>query len=516
VAEPDNQAIHFAGDDIGGDKSMMIVLLYIVIVILAFIFGVTTMNSIEKESAVIGTLRASGYTKRELIIHYMELPVIVLVIAALIGNIIGYTGMKYICVGMYYGSYSLPPYVTIWNVQAFVMTTIVPVILLVCINFFMLVKMFALSPLRFLRHDLGKKRKKKALRLPNWKFLTRFRTRIILQNKSSYLIMFLGILFANVLLLFGIVMNPVFNEYRSLVIETMPCAYQYVLKTGVETKTSGAEKYAYNTLDYVRKGNLNEEISVYGVQENSAYFDIDFKNTSGGIYISDGMNEKYNLKVGDTFTLVDETEEKEYSFTVAGIHTYPSSLSVFMTLEDFCDTFDKAEDYYSGYLSDTKITDIDEEKIVLTITQNDMTIVADQLMDSMGKMFYLIIVFALLIYLIVVYLLSKIIIEKNANAISIVKILGYQNRDIFRLYVVATIIVVAVSIVVSIPFSDAALGFLWKTIMSTYPGWLNYKAPAYVLAELPVINVVSFAFIGALEYRRIGRIPMETALKNVE
>ena len=64
-----NQAIKFTGDDMGSDKAMMIVLLYIVIVIMAFVFGITTSNTITKEAAVIGTLRASGYTRGELIRH---------------------------------------------------------------------------------------------------------------------------------------------------------------------------------------------------------------------------------------------------------------------------------------------------------------------------------------------------------------------------------------------------------------------------------------------------------------
>ena len=58
-----NQAINFTGEDMGSDRGMMIVLLYMVIVIMAFVFGVTTSNTISKEANVIGTLRASGYTK---------------------------------------------------------------------------------------------------------------------------------------------------------------------------------------------------------------------------------------------------------------------------------------------------------------------------------------------------------------------------------------------------------------------------------------------------------------------
>ena len=62
-----NQAITFTGDDFGSDKAMMTVLLYIIIVIMAFVFGVTVSNTISKEANVIGTLRASGYTKGELL-----------------------------------------------------------------------------------------------------------------------------------------------------------------------------------------------------------------------------------------------------------------------------------------------------------------------------------------------------------------------------------------------------------------------------------------------------------------
>lgn len=63
---------------------------------------------------VIGTLRASGYTKGELILHYLTMPVIVTLLAALVGNILGYTLFKNAAAGMYYGSYSLPTYETRW------------------------------------------------------------------------------------------------------------------------------------------------------------------------------------------------------------------------------------------------------------------------------------------------------------------------------------------------------------------------------------------------------------------
>ena len=178
-----NQAIIFTGDDIKGDNAMFTVFLYIVIAIIAFVFAVTTSNTINKESAVIGTLRVSGYSKGELIRHYMAMPMLIVLIAAVIGNILGYTVFKGYMAALYYASYSLPTYVTIWNADAFVKTTVIPVLLMFAINFIMLAEKMSLSPLRFLRRDLSRRQKKKAFRLKTTiPIMKRFRMRILFQN----------------------------------------------------------------------------------------------------------------------------------------------------------------------------------------------------------------------------------------------------------------------------------------------------------------------------------------------
>ena len=222
-----NQAIKFTGDDMGGDKAMMIVLLYIVIVIMAFVFGITTSNTITKEAAVIGTLRASGYTRGELIRHYMTLPVLVTLMGAVVGNILGYTVFKGVCAGMYYGSYSLPTYKTIWNAEAFLLTTIVPVSIMLVVNFGILHHKLRLSPLKFLRRDLSGKKQKRALYLsPRMKIFTRFRLRVIFQNFSNYIVLFIGVVFANLLLFFGLLLPSALDHYQLEIQDNMLAKYQ--------------------------------------------------------------------------------------------------------------------------------------------------------------------------------------------------------------------------------------------------------------------------------------------------
>ena len=65
IPEYANQAIHFAAEDFGSDQAIMGVLVYIFIAVLAFVFAITTSNTITNEASVIGTLRATGYTRAE-------------------------------------------------------------------------------------------------------------------------------------------------------------------------------------------------------------------------------------------------------------------------------------------------------------------------------------------------------------------------------------------------------------------------------------------------------------------
>ena len=72
-------------------------------------------------------------------------------------------------------------------------------------------------------------------------------------------------------------------------------------------------------------------------------------------------------------TLRGSYEDTEYEFTVGGIYNYEGSLCVFMPIEQLNRTFDLGNDYFSGYLSDSEITDIDEKYISSVIDLESLT-----------------------------------------------------------------------------------------------------------------------------------------------
>ena len=519
-----NPAINFATDDMGSDKAMGGMLLDILEVIIAFIFAVTISNTIANESSAIGTLRALGYTKGELVCHYLSMPVIVTLLAAIVGNILGYTVFKNVVVSMYYNSYSLPVYKTIWNPDAFLKTTVLPVMIMLVVNLIVIVRMMQHTPLQFLRHDMKKNKSKKAMRLPRWNFMSRFRLRIMFQNKANYLILFVGILFIMEMLAMAVGMPDTLDYYKSNTDGMMFAKYQYVLKSYVDeegnivsTGNKDAEKFDMTSL--LKKSDaLDEEVSIYGIADNSSYVKInDFDSLKKNeVYISDSFSQKYGLNEGDEVKLDAQYEKKTYTFKVKGIYDKSQSIAVFMPIDKFADIFDLKDDQFSGFLSDTKIKDIDENNIATTITIHDITKMADQLDHSMGSYMSYFQVLCILLAAVMIYLLTKLIIEKNETAISMTKILGYENKEIASLYLVSTSIVVVLADLISVVIGTLVMKVAWKMMLFSYSGWFAFKVKPLGYVKMFAFVLIGYLIVMVFDFRRIKKIPMDQALKNVE
>ena len=522
-----NQAISFPDGDITKDQSMIITFMYLCIVIMAFVFAITANSTILKESRVIGTLRASGYSKVELILHYLALPMFVVLLAGIVGNICGYTVVKDFAANMYYRSYSLPTYVTLWNTNAFIKTTIIPLVAFFVIELVSLIWKFRFSPLDFLRQNITSSKRKKAIRL-NSKIgiQSRFRLRVILQNLPNYAMIFIGVFFANVILVFGCVLSPMLSHYADTITSSLLCEHQYVLKNQVELANSNegsdeevdAERFGIQSL-IIESGDWKEPVITYGIVPNSRYIDIDNFGTDDEIPIvsvSNALAEKFNLGVGDVFTLDEEFENRSYEFEVGQVIDFPGSIAIFMEEDAFNKVFDLEEGSFSGYFSNTNLVDegiLDESNVATEISRDDYLKISRQVEISIGDLMQLFSLFGILVFMLIVYLLSKIVIEKNATSISMIKILGYRNGEINKIYVAATSIIVVLSIVITVPLASMLMSYLVEALFMSFNGWIPYYAPPLLLPEMCGIGIVSYAVIAFFMTLRIKKASLSAALK---
>ena len=532
VPEYLRQASNFAPSDIDSDTAGTAIMCYILIAVIAFVFAITISNTIEKEATVIGTLRASGYTKRELVVHYMTMPVIVTLIGAVVGNVLGYTAFRKVALDLYYNSYSMPACEPTFSREGFVKTTVIPLALMFLINLLVILKRLRLSPLRFLRRDLRKTRRSKARRLPAWSFLRRFRLRVILQNVSNYAVLIFGVIFIELMLCFAFGLPDSLTHYSENAPDMMFADYQYMLMGSkdedgalITTSEPTAERFSSTSLKYAKDHNAmfegmgsggDETVTVYGIVDNSAYIDLPDELKADEVFISSAFRDKFGLKEGDVIRLHEEYANKTYTFTVRGVTEYDGGIAVFMKNGSFNEIFDRDEDAFNGFLSRNKLTDLDEKNIAVVITQKDITKVTNQLMHSMGQFFWIFKIAMVVLSAALIYLLAKIIIERNEQSISMAKILGFQNGEIASLYILPTAIVVTVFALISFVVGYFLMIWIFKLFMMQMDGYFAFYMTPVSMVLSVVYLLVGYAFVSVIDFVRIKRIPMDEALKNID
>ncbi len=511
----ENQAISFLKNDMGSDIPTIKALIYMLIVIMAFVFAITIRSTIEEEAAIIGTLRANGYTKQELIRHYMSLPLIATGISAIVGNLLGYTIMTVPFKALYYNSYCLSPFIMRWNLDAFLLTTIVPIVMMIVINYSVIYRMLSLSPLKFLRRDLNRREQKRGTKLPNFKFVTRFRLRIIFQNRGSYLLLFIGIFFASSLLMFGLGILPLINNYIDKADHSVVSQYEYILKEPVPSALG--ETIIITNLDvWYEYGDRDLEVVVNGIKENSKYYkELPLYDMEDGIVLSSDLANKTGYKEGDVITFKDQYMDKTYDLKVAAIYPYQGSLCIFMKQQDLNQLLDKGKEYFNGYLADQKLN-FDERYIAKIITKEDIKGSAEQMASSFKGIITIINMFSILIYLVLMYIMTKLVIDKNTTNISLMKVLGYRYEEVKKLYLNATSITVVVSLLLCIPLEYITVKLIMKYSLDKMGGYIEFYVPWYIYAEVITAGILSYFVINNIHVKRVRKIPMNIALKSRE
>ena len=597
VDRDSNQETFFAADDVSGDQVMWEVLLFLLIVIMAFVFVVLTDATIEQESAVIGTLLASGWRKRELVAYYMLLPTLVGLLGCAVGQALGCTIMTTPMQELYYNSYGFPPFELSWSWRVFSITTVIPFALLVGITFLGLVRKLGHTPLQFLRHEVGGRGGGGGLPLPDaLPFPARFRLRVFLRNLSHFATLFAGIAFGSLLLMMGLCLLPTIDHFAEESKAAVVAENLYMLKAPLEiegtprereawgaaqrlsqveafaslredleegripsvlstvlsgdfdgmelrevlslaNKAAGidedghpvnsrkvppeavaqAEKYSAASLQVERPmGGGMEDITAYGIQEGSRYWD-ELDVSGGRVIVGTGLADKCGMEPGGTYELFNKYKGETYEVTVSAVWGSTANMNVYMGMEQLNDLlgYEPAEDgspYFSGYASDMEL-DLDPRYVANVLTPDEMSKMSDQMQDSMGGIMRMMIYMVVPVYYVLMYLLTKTVIDRSARSISYMKVFGYHNLEIDGLYILAITVTVVASMVLCIPLLIAGVEALLKVMMMRYAGNIVAYLPIELLAREVLIGCATYAVVAAIHVRAIRRVPLSIAMK---
>lgn len=552
----DNKSINYMMDDMGGDRPMMMVLGALMVILIAFLFAVASSNKIVEDSEIIGTLLATGYRKSEILKQYMATPVIVTLAAALCGNILGYTLLVKPYSTVYYRSFNLPAFKALFNSQALLLTTVVPIIIMLFINYAYLVKSLKYSPLDFLRHSISKKKYRKIQPFKSAGFKTRFRVRVLINSIGDYIIMAIGIFTISLLLFYAFSASPTFDKFSKASSAGLVSKYQYILKLPVSLDTSGsdsgatsvsvidshsnidsgssisshsntdlesnnasdsrikqqAEKFTISSASvYMRIRKSNEEISTMGISDNSIYFkNLNLSKSDKNVVISDGLAKKAEKDVGDYIRIKNEITGKTREYKISAIYKYEPALTAFFPREQLNKIIGKDNGYFNGYLSNQKLN-IDEKFLATTVDKETVSDAGKTLKSIVGPMLDIFTYASLTFFFVFIFILTKIIINKNRLSIAYLKIFGYTRNEISLIYIMPTTVVLILTFILSWPIQKKLLSYISFVAFSKFAGYfelaisnaLFYKAFGYALLIYILVCIGQVYNISKINYGEV-------------
>ena len=227
------------------------------------------------------------------------------------------------------------------------------------------------------------------------------------------------------------------------------------------------------------------------------------------------LGVKLKVDVGDEIVFEDTIYEKKYNLVVDAICPYTNNLGADMRINDLCKLLEKDVGTFNCYVSQEKL-DIDDEYIAKFMNRSDFLGATKQMMISFGDIITVINVFSVFAYLVLMYLMTKIVIDKNSLYISFMKVFGYHKKEIRKLYLDASAIVVLISLLVCLPLEAYLFKMALIYLSSLIEGYMDFYLPLSVNVQIVIVGAVAYFAINALHLLKVRKIPMNEALKNRE
>ena len=488
----------------------------IIMILFTYVISVFVIHEIEKENSIIGTLYALGVIKKQLLKYYLTVPVIVTFLAGLAGTIIGYSPIG-IPTQMQdcYDYFSIPDLSPELLIYLLVYGIVMPPLVAVIVNYFVIRKKLSRPALSMIRNEQKKSHISK-VKLGDMPFLTKFRIRQSLREARAGFTVVFGMFIALLVMMIGLDCYVMCDHISKENKKDTKFEYMYTYKYPDKKVPKGGDACFVKGLHKEVWG-YDLEISLIGIENDNPYFsqDKDLPKAKNKVVISSAMAQKYDLKKGDSIILSDEEDEMDYAFQVADITQYSSGLYAFMDIDSMRDLFQTSSDYYNMVVSKKKLS-IDSGKLYATTSKKAIEESSDVFINMMIPMMGMIVGLSVIIFAIVMYLMIKVMIDRSAQNIALMKVFGYRKKEIKKLYLDGNFYMIAVGALISVPLSKKLMDAMYPVMVSNIACGMNLSFTWQMYALIYAGIIITYLVINKLLVRKIYKVGLSDALKNRE
>ncbi|MCR5592333.1 MAG: ABC transporter permease [Saccharofermentans sp.] len=517
ITATENPRVDSAADDVQINLSASIIFGVLLIMLFAYVISVFIVHTIDKESPVIGALYSMGVKRSTLTLSYVAVPVLVCFLSGIIGTLVAlYTPLGIPSQLQDTLNYFSMPVMEI-KVSPFVVGygLLIPPVTAFVINVLVIRKRLKATPLSLLRSE-KKAAQGKQFNIRGLRFLDMFRVRQMVREGRSTMTVVLG-LFLTLLIAFMALNTCVYClKVKTNYADETKFEYMYTYKYPTEEVPEGGYEAVSEELKKTIYG-YSFDVAVMGITPDNPFFDIgDVTLDSTNVAVSSSFAVKFDLDVGDEFNVSDKNGERLYAFRVASVVDFSASNMVFMDIDDCRDMFGEDDDYYNVVFSDHEL-DIESGRLYSTLSRSDLVKAGGIYVDQMMSMIIIMSVASAVMFVVVLYLMMKMMLDRSSFNISLVKIFGFRNREVRQMYLDGNLYIVAIGALLAIPVDKAVMDYIYPRylISNVGVGIRPSYSPALYVAIFAVIMVL-YLLINTVLVARIRKMDPAEVLKNRE
>jgi len=290
--------------------------------------------------------------------------------------------------------------------------------------------------------------------------------------------------------------------------------YMYTLKYPPETVPEDAEACYTEALSKTEMG-YTLDISIIGIDGDNKYFDTQPEAEKSCLILGKSTADKYGLKKGDKLILTDSSNEMDYAFTVEDVCSYSIGLTAFMDIDSMRELFGREDGYYNMLLSD-KPLNIDDGRIYSVTTRSDVERSSAVFADLMTPMVTMMISVSVVIFLVVMYLMTGVMIDRSSFGISLIKVFGFRKNEAKKLYLNGNAIITAIGAIICIPLSKLTMDAIYPWAIANTACGMNMRFEWYFYLLIFAGVMLVYFIVNALLTRKINSITPAEVLKNRE
>ncbi|MDE5621358.1 MAG: ABC transporter permease, partial [Ruminococcus sp.] len=182
IKAENNPRISASGNERLVNKNMGLLAGVVVMILFMYVISVFIVHNIQSESSIIGILYAMGVKKKELISHYLMLPVFIALLGGIVGALTGFSNFSINSqMSQVYSYYSIPDLKTIYPMYLIIYCVVMPPVIAVVVNYIVINSKLSKTALSLIKNE-RKESSISNINLNRFSFIRSFQIRQILRE----------------------------------------------------------------------------------------------------------------------------------------------------------------------------------------------------------------------------------------------------------------------------------------------------------------------------------------------